>query len=152
LGIAACWNQNAWILTCQERSVGCETGRISGKRLILNIFPSLGASVCATSVRRFKVEAAKLINTSILCVSKDLPFALGRFCSTEGIQNVITALEFRNNNFGKDYGVMMTDGPLRGLMARSVVVLDEKGTVLYNELVPEITQEPDYDSALASLK
>lgn len=87
-----------------------------------------------------------------MCVSKDLPFAHGRFCSTEGIQNVITASEFRSNNFGKAYGVMMTSGPLRGLMARSVVVIDENGTVLHNELVPEITQEPDYDSALASLK
>jgi thioredoxin-dependent peroxiredoxin len=124
----------------------------AGKRLILNIFPSLDTSVCATSVRRFNVEAAKLTNTAVLCVSKDLPFAHGRFCSTEGIQNVITGSEFRSNSFGKAYGVMMTDGPLRGLMARSVVVLDENGTVLYNELVPEITQEPDYDSALASLK
>ena len=126
--------------------------KLSGKRVILNIFPSLDTSVCAASVRRFNAEASKLENTSVVCVSKDLPFAHGRFCTTEGIENVIPASEFRSNNFGKSYGVMLTDGPLRGLLARAVVVLDENGKVKYTELVPEITQEPDYDSALAALK
>ncbi|HPT13529.1 MAG TPA: thiol peroxidase [Bacteroidales bacterium] len=125
---------------------------LAGKKVILNIFPSLDTAVCAASVRRFNVEASKLPDTKVVCISKDLPFAHSRFCTTEGIENVISASEFRSNNFGKSYGVMITDGPLRGLMARSVVVLDEKGKVMYNELVPEITQEPDYQSALASLK
>jgi len=125
---------------------------LAGKKVILNIFPSLDTAVCAASVRRFNVEASKLPDTRVVCISKDLPFAHSRFCTTEGIENVISASEFRSNNFGKSYGVMITDGPLRGLMARSVVVLDEKGKVMYNELVPEITQEPDYQSALASLK
>lgn len=126
--------------------------KLFGKRVILNIFPSLDTSVCAASVRRFNAEASKLENTSVVCVSKDLPFAHGRFCTTEGIENVIPASEFRSNNFGKSFGVMLTDGPLRGLLARAVVVLDENGKVKYTELVPEITQEPDYDSALAALK
>ncbi|HNX45041.1 MAG TPA: thiol peroxidase [Bacteroidales bacterium] len=122
---------------------------LSGKRVILNIFPSLDTAVCAASVRRFNVEAARLPNTVVVCISKDLPFAHSRFCTTEGIKNVVTASEFRSNNFGKSYGVMMTDGPLRGLMARAVVVIDEGGKVVYHELVPEIAQEPDYESAVA---
>jgi len=125
---------------------------LTGKRVILNIFPSLGTAVCASSVRKFNVVATKLENAVVVCVSKDLPFAHGRFCTTEGINNVIPASEFRSNNFGKNYGVMMVDGPLQGLMARAVVVLDENGTVLYNQLVPEITEEPDYQSALDVLK
>lgn len=125
---------------------------LTGKRVILNIFPSLDTAVCASSVRKFNVEATKLENAVVVCVSKDLPFAHGRFCTTEGINNVIPASEFRSNNFGKNYGVMMVDGPLQGLMARAVVVLDENGTVLYNQLVPEITEEPDYQSALDVLK
>ncbi len=122
-----------------------------GKRVILNIFPSLDTAVCAASVRRFNVEAAKLPNTAVVCISKDLPFAHSRFCTTEGIANVVPASEFRSNNFGKAYGVMLTDGPLQGLMARAVVVLDETGKVVYNELVPEIAQEPDYEAVLAIL-
>lgn len=124
----------------------------AGKRIVLNIFPSLDTATCAASVRRFNVEAAKLENAVVVCVSKDLPFAHGRFCTTEGIANVVSASEFRSNNFGKNYGVMITDGPLQGLMARSVVVIDNDGTVLYNQLVPEITEEPDYQPALDSLK
>ena len=124
----------------------------AGKRIVLNIFPSLDTATCAASVRRFNVEAAKLENAVVVCVSKDLPFAHGRFCTTEGIANVVSASEFRSNNFGKNYGVMITDGPLQGLMARSVVVIDQDGTVLYNQLVPEITEEPDYQPALDSLK
>lgn len=123
-----------------------------GKRLVLNIFPSLDTATCAASVRRFNVEASKLQDATVVCISKDLPFAHGRFCTTEGIENVVSASEFRSNTFGKSYGVMITDGPLQGLLARAVVVLDKDGTVLHSQLVPEITEEPDYESALNSLK
>jgi thiol peroxidase len=124
----------------------------AGKRIVLNIFPILDTATCAASVRKFNIEAAKLEDASVVCVSKDLPFAHGRFCSAEGISNVVSASEFRGNNFCKNYGVMITDGPLQGLMARAVVVLDKDGTVLHSQLVPEITEEPDYQSALDSLK
>ena len=124
----------------------------AGKRVVLNIFPSLDTSTCAASVRRFNVEASKLENTSVVCVSKDLPFAHGRFCAAEGITNVVSASEFRGNAFGKSYGVMITDGPLQGLLARAVVVLDQDGIVLHSQLVPEITEEPDYQPVLDSLK
>jgi thioredoxin-dependent peroxiredoxin len=123
----------------------------SGKRLVLNIFPSLDTATCAASVRRFNAEASKLADTVVLCISKDLPFAHARFCSTEGLANVVSASEFRGNAFGKAYGVMITDSPLQGLMARSVVVVDKDGTVLHSQLVPEITEEPDYQAALDSL-
>jgi len=124
----------------------------TGKRVVLNIFPSLDTATCAASVRRFNVEASKLQDAAVVCISKDLPFAHGRFCTTEGIENVVSASEFRSNAFGKNYGVMITDGPLQGLMARAVVVLDKDGTVIHSQLVPEITEEPDYESALNSLK
>jgi thiol peroxidase len=124
----------------------------TGKRVVLNIFPSLDTATCAASVRRFNVEASKLQDAAVVCISKDLPFAHSRFCTTEGIENVVSASEFRSNAFGKNYGVMITDGPLQGLMARAVVVLDKDGTVLHSQLVPEITEEPDYESALNSLK
>ena len=123
----------------------------AGKRVILNIFPSLDTSVCATSVRKFNKEAAALHNTVILGISKDLPFAHNRFCSAEGIDKVVSASVLRNDSFGKDYGVQIADGPMAGLLSRAVVVLDEKGTVLYTEQVPEITQEPDYQKALDAL-
>ncbi|HQV57069.1 MAG TPA: thiol peroxidase [Ilumatobacteraceae bacterium] len=123
---------------------------LDGTRTVLNIFPSIDTGVCATSVRTFNKLAAGLDNTKVVCVSADLPFALGRFCGAEGIENVVAASTFRSD-FGSDYGVTMTDGPLRGLLARSVVVVDGDGTVLYSELVPEITQEPDYDAAIAAL-
>lgn len=123
-----------------------------GKRLVLNIFPSLDTGVCATSVRKFNEKAAGLSNTVVLAISKDLPFAMGRFCTTEGINNVVTLSGFRDSKFGKAYGVDLVDGPLAGLYARSVVVTDETGKVVYTQLVPEITQEPDYDKALAALK
>jgi len=123
----------------------------AGKRIVLNIFPSLDTATCAASVRRFNVEAAKLQDAAVVCISKDLPFAHGRFCTTEGIANVVTASEFRNDSFGKDYGVKLTDGPLQGLMARAVVVLDKDGTVLHSQMVPEITEEPDYEAALGVL-
>lgn len=122
----------------------------AGKRLVLNIFPSIDTAVCAASVRRFNELAAGLDNTGVLCVSADLPFALGRFCGAEGIQNVDTGSTFRSS-FGTDYGVTMADGPLGGLLARSVVVIDDGGTVVHSQLVPDITHEPDYDAALAAL-
>ena len=123
-----------------------------GKRVILNIFPSLDTDVCASSVRRFNLEAGKLDNTVVLCASMDLPFAHKRFCSTEGLDDVITLSGMRNQNFGNEYGVLIADGPLAGLYSRAVVVLDEDGTVIYTEQVPEIVQEPDYEKALNSLK
>jgi thiol peroxidase len=123
---------------------------LAGQRVVLNIFPSIDTAVCATSVRTFNERAAGLDNTTVLCVSADLPFALGRFCGAEGIANVVTSSTFRSS-FGADYGVTMTDGPLAGLLARSVVVIDAAGTVVHRELVPEIAQEPDYDAALAAL-
>ncbi len=116
-----------------------------GKRVVLNIFPSIDTGVCAASVRNFNKWASQNVNTVVLCVSKDLPFAASRFCGAEGLENVVTASDFRYNNFATDYGVLMTDGPLAGLMARSVVVVDEDGTVIYNQLVPEIVEEPNYD-------
>ncbi len=124
---------------------------LKGKKVILNIFPSLDTSVCATSVRKFNQLAAGKSNVKVLAISKDLPFAHGRFCSTEGIENVITLSGFRDSSFGKAYGLDITDGPLAGLYSRCIVVVDENGKVLYNQQVPEITQEPDYDAALASL-
>lgn len=122
-----------------------------GKKVVLNIFPSLDTSVCAASVRRFNEEAAKFDNVKVLCISKDLPFAHGRFCETEGIKNVITLSGFRDSAFGADYGVEITDGALKGVYSRAVVILDESGKVIYNEQVPEITQDPDFEKALAVL-
>ena len=116
-----------------------------GKRVVLNIFPRIDTGVCATSVRNFNKLAAATDNVVVICVSKDLPFAASRFCGAEGLDKVITASDFRYNNFATDYGVLMTDGPLAGLMARSVVAFDENGKVVYNQLVPEITEEPNYE-------
>jgi thiol peroxidase len=127
-----------------------EVVRPDGRRVVLNIFPSIDTGVCAASVRKFNELAAGLEDTSVVCVSADLPFALGRFCGAEGIENVTAASTFRSD-FGDDYGVTMTDGPLHGLLARSVVVLDRDGSVLHTELVPDIVQEPDYDAAVAAL-
>jgi thioredoxin-dependent peroxiredoxin len=123
----------------------------AGRKLILNIFASLDTSVCATSVRKFNELAAGKENVSVLAISKDLPFAHGRFCSTEGIRNVTTLSGFRNSSFGKAYGVDIIDGLLAGLYARSVVVVSETGKVVYTEQVPEVTHEPDYESALKAL-
>lgn len=122
-----------------------------GKKVILNIFPSLDTSVCATSVRKFNVEASKASNVVVLAVSKDLPFAHSRFCSTEGISNVVPASAFRDTDFEKSYGVLMTDGPLVGLLARAVVVVDETGKIIYEELVSEITVEPNYAAAMKAV-
>jgi len=124
----------------------------TGKKIVLNIFPSIDTPTCATSVRKFNADAGKLPNTAILCISADLPFALKRFCGAEGLEGVTPASDFRNGNFGNAYGVRITDGPLRGLLSRAVVVLDAAGKVVYTEQVPEITQEPDYAKALAALK
>lgn len=125
---------------------------LKGKNVVLNIFPSLDTSTCAASVRRFNKEAASLSNTVVLAVSADLPFAAGRFCTAEGIENVIPVSVFRDPAFGKDYGVLAVDGPLKGLLARALVVINPEGEVLFTELVSEIKNEPDYDAALASLK
>jgi thiol peroxidase len=127
-------------------------GSYKGKRVVLNIFPSLDTAVCAASVRRFNAEAANLENTVVVCVSGDLPFAHGRFCTTEGLENVVSASDFREGAFGKAYGVRIVDGPLQGLCARSVVVVNEGGDVIYTELCPETVEEPNYDAALAVLK
>lgn len=123
-----------------------------GKKVVLNIFPSLDTAVCASSVRRFNSEAEKNANTVVLCISDDLPFAHGRFCAAEGLENVISLSEMHNRTFGEDYGVRITTGPLAGILSRAVVVIDEQGKVVYTEQVPEITQEPDYEKALAALK
>jgi thiol peroxidase len=122
----------------------------AGKRVILNIFPSIDTPTCATSVRTFNERAASLDNTVVLCVSADLPFAQKRFCGAEGIENVESASTFRSN-FGESWGITLADGRLNGLLGRAVVVLDESGKVAYTELVPEIANEPDYDSAIAAL-
>jgi thiol peroxidase len=124
---------------------------LAGQRVVLNIFPSVDTPTCASSVRTFNERAAGLDNTAVVNVSADLPFAQGRFCGAEGIENVSTASTFRNPEFLEAYGVGMTDGPLHGLCARAVVVLDESGNVLHNQLVGEIADEPDYDAAISAL-
>ena len=122
-----------------------------GKRIVLNIFPSLDTDVCAASVRRFNVDASKLDNTVVLCVSMDLPFAAQRFCVANGIENVAPASGFRSD-FGQNYGVEITDGPMRGLYARCLVVIDENGKIKGTSLCKEITEEPDYQFAIDLLK
>jgi thioredoxin-dependent peroxiredoxin len=124
----------------------------TGKKIILNIFPSLDTSVCATSVRKFNAEAEKHPDAVVLCISKDLPFAHARFCAAEGLNNVIPASALRNDNFGNNYGVLIIDGPLAGLFSRAIVIVDKEGIVIYTEQVPDIVQEPNYEAALASLK
>ncbi|MEP0175484.1 MAG: thiol peroxidase [Paraglaciecola sp.] len=122
----------------------------AGSKLILNIFPSVDTGVCATSIRTFNEKATELDSTKVLCVSADLPFAGARFCGAEGIENVATVSSFRSD-FGTDYGVAFTTGPLSGLLSRSVVVIDEEGKVLYTEQVSETTEEPNYEAAIAVL-
>lgn len=124
----------------------------AGKRKILNIFPSVDTGVCATSVRKFNQLAGETQNSVVLCISADLPFAQSRFCGSDGLSNVITLSTLRGSDFKQDYGVAIAEGPLKGLAARAVVVLDENDKVLYSQLVNEITTEPDYDAALAVLK
>lgn len=123
----------------------------AGKRKVLNIFPSIDTGVCATSVRKFNKLASEMDNTAVLCISADLPFAQGRFCGAEGIDNVTMLSTMRGREFLKDYGVALADGPLAGVAARAVVVLDTDNKVLHSQLVGEIAQEPDYDAALKAL-
>ncbi|MBI3898825.1 MAG: thiol peroxidase [Gammaproteobacteria bacterium] len=123
----------------------------AGKKKLLNIFPSLDTGICAMSVKKFN-EQAKKLNAALLMISADLPFAHNRFCTAEHTGDVVHLSSMHDRHFGKDYGVLMEDGPLAGLCARSVVVLDENNKVKYTELVPEIVQEPNYEAALAALK
>lgn len=139
-----------FLLTKADLSMGA-LDDYKGSKVVLNIFPSIDTGVCAASVRKFNEEASKLKNTKVLCISRDLPFAQARFCGAEGLNNVECLSDFKDGAFGKNYGVEMTDSPLSGLHARAVVVLDENGNVIHNELVPEIVQEPDYAAALKSL-
>ncbi len=124
----------------------------AGKRKILNIFPSIDTPTCATSVRKFNAQANELANTVVLCISADLPFAQKRFCGSEGLDNVINLSTMRGREFLENYGVLIASGPLAGVSARAVVVLDEQDQVLHSELVAEIGSEPDYDAAIAALK
>jgi thiol peroxidase len=123
----------------------------AGQKVVLNIFPSIDTPTCAMSVRRFNAEIGKHGNAVAVCASMDLPFAHGRFCGAEGLEKVVSASAFRHPEFGNHYGVRITDGPLKGLFARAVVVVDENGKVVYHQLVPEIADEPDYDAALQAL-
>ena len=136
------------------RSVDLSTKTLNdfkGKNLILNIFPSIDTGTCAMSVRNFNKVAANLENTTVLCISRDLPFAQARFCGAEGIENVVMLSDFNTGQFGKDYGLMIANGPLEGLHSRSIVVLNAEGNVVYTEQVAETTEEPKYDLALGAL-
>ena len=123
----------------------------SGKKVVLNIFPSVDTPTCAASVRNFNVKASELQNTTVLCISRDLPFAQKRFCGAEGIENVLNLSDFKDGSFGKDYGLEISDSALAGLHSRVVIVVDENGTILHTEQVSEIANEPNYESALAVL-
>ena len=122
-----------------------------GKYIVMNIFPSVNTGVCAKSVRKFNEDAASLKNTTVLCISKDLPFAQKEFCGAEGIENVVMLSDFRND-FGKAYGVQLVDGPMKGLLSRAVIVINPEGNIVYEEQVPEVGQEPDYAGAINSIK
>lgn len=123
----------------------------TGSKVVLNIFPSIDTNTCATSVRTFNAKAGTLNNTKVLCISRDLPFAQKRFCGAEGLENVINLSDFNTGNFGKDYGLEIVDGVFSGLHSRAVIVIDENGIITHTELVPEIANEPNYESALAAL-
>lgn len=123
----------------------------AGKNIVMNIFPSVDTGVCATSVRKFNAEASKLTNTVVLCISKDLPFAMNRFCGAEGLSNVVTLSDYRNKGFSKTYGVEILDGAFEALDARAIVVVGTDGKVKHTELVPEIGQEPNYELAIKAL-
>lgn len=127
-------------------------GDFAGKKLILNIFPSVDTGTCAASVRHFNQDASQLENTTVLCISRDLPFAQKRFCGAEGLDNVVMLSDFATGTFGKDYGLEIADGPMKGLHARAVIALDENQQVIYSELVPEIGNEPNYEAALNAVK
>ncbi|MGI4804048.1 MAG: thiol peroxidase [Janthinobacterium lividum] len=122
-----------------------------GKYVIMNIFPSVNTGVCSKSVRKFNEDAASLKNTTVLCISKDLPFAQKQFCGAEGINNVVMLSDFRSD-FGNVYGVKIADGPMKGLLSRAVIVVDPSGKIVYEQQVPEIGQEPDYTAAIAAIK
>ena len=126
-------------------------GDFKGKYIIMNIFPSVNTGVCSKSVRKFNVEAAGLSNSTVLCISKDLPFAQKQFCGAEGIDHVVMLSDFRNN-FGSIYGVQIADGPMKGLLSRAVIVVNPDGKIIYQQQVPEIGQEPDYAAAIAAVK
>ena len=138
------------LVDTELKEVGAED--YAGKRKILNIFPSVDTGICAKSVRSFHQKAGQRDDVVVMNISADLPFAHGRFCGSEGIENAVNLSTFRDQGFGQDFGVTITDGPMAGLLSRAVVVLDEDNTVIYAEQVPEITQEPDYDAALSSLE
>lgn len=138
------------LVTKDLKDITCRD--FEGKRVVLNIFPSLDTPVCAASVHRFNKEAASVDNTVVICVSMDLPFAEARFCAANGIDNCVVASAFRSPMFAQKYGVQLVDGPLSGLLARAVIVLDTDRKVIYRELVDEITHEPDYEAALSVLK
>jgi len=123
----------------------------AGSKVVLNIFPSIDTGTCATSVRTFNAKASALANTKVLCISRDLPFAQKRFCGAEGLENVINLSDFNTGSFGKNYGLEITDSVLAGLHSRVVIILDENGVVKYTEQVPEIADEPNYESAIAAL-
>lgn len=126
-------------------------GDFAGSKLVLNIFPSIDTGTCATSVRKFNKSASQLENTKVICISRDLPFAQKRFCGAEGLENVVNLSDFKDGSFGKANGLEIVDGVLAGLHSRAIIVVDEKGTVVYTEQVPEIANEPNYEAALASL-
>jgi thiol peroxidase len=123
----------------------------AGKKLVLNIFPSIDTGTCAASVRKFNESASKLENTNVLCISRDLPFAQNRFCGAEGLENVVNLSDFQEGTFGKTNGLEIVDGPLAGLHSRAIIVVDENGTVTHTEQVGEIVDEPNYEAALAAL-
>lgn len=127
-------------------------GDFAGGAVVLNIFPSLDTPTCAMSVRRFNAEVDRLGGASVLCISADLPFAQKRFCGAEGLDRVVTLSDMRHKEFGDSYGLRITDGPLAGLLARAVVVIDPQGSVHYTQLVQEVSDEPDYDAAIAAVK
>ena len=140
----------------QFQLVGNDLAEVSlqdyiGQRVILNIFPSIDTATCATSVRTFNKMASDLENTKVLCISRDLPFAQKRFCGSEGLENVVNLSDFRDGSFGADYGLNLTDSALKGLHARAIVVVDEKGVISHTELVSEIANEPNYEAALKAL-
>jgi thiol peroxidase len=126
-------------------------GDFAGSKLVLNIFPSIDTGTCAASVRKFNESASKLENTKVLCISRDLPFAQKRFCGAEGLENVVNLSDFQEGSFGKTNGLEIVDGALAGLHSRSIIVVDENGTIIHTEQVPEIANEPNYEAALASL-
>lgn len=144
-------NMPAYSLVKNDLSV-ITNADFTGKKVVYNIFPSIDTGTCAASTRRFNEEAAGLENTVVVCVSRDLPFAQTRFCGAEGIENVVMASDFRTGDFGKDLGVIFTDGPLNALLSRSVVVADENGKVIYTEQVSETVDEPNYAAALEAIK